>query len=480
MIEERDRGVPQSVLTVTRAGVGPCPDRYGRNRSGFWPIKPAWAGRPCYDAPHAAQDEAHNAPTEREGRPTAGGGGGVAGVWLGLCPECRKACPGVPRQRRYPHPHTRALHRQKSRPGRSGEERPAAWSLRPVHGLLPSRLTHAVCRGATSAASACPRPAGLRLRVPPAVRFPRLRPRRVVSKKALAPPPPAYGRHEPALDRSANHCASDAAKRLPSPSAYGGRQAARTATGTNTRELGAMIENPNRRDVLTKGSALIVASGAMLSASPGKTQEGSTEPRFVRFDHARALYIPNSDSPPFGLYATVFPRINPEELFDNSREVKLHDGPAVGMVEFTPPKTVGYILLASSQGEGGVNPELLHEQISSGFLEKSEELLHFFAVPPTGIPLADYMEGARINYKIVEYMDRHEGVFFVESSRSTLDRSTLMLSPAVLSDSECQCPIGVWVENFMLRNLSKHPELREVLLRKVFPWVREVIPQVYE
>ena len=172
-----------------------------------------------------------------------------------------------------------------------------------------------------------------------------------------------------------------------------------------------MIENPNRLDVLTKGSALIVASGAVWSASPGKTQEGSTEPGFIRFDHARALYIPHSDSPPFGLYATVFPRINPEELFDNSREVKLHDVPAVGMVEFTPPKTVGYILLASRQGEGGVNPELLHEQISSGFLEKSEELLHFFAVPPTGIPLADYMEGARINYKIVEYMDRHEGVF---------------------------------------------------------------------
>ena len=152
-----------------------------------------------YDAPHAAQDEAHNAPTEREGRPTAGGGGGVAGVWLGLCPglawlcpECRKACPGVPRQRLYPQPHTGVLHRQEPRPGRvgakagrrtrpcappvdtlrSGGGAPKGCGMRlcakgrgdvPVGGApcgvkSPSRLTRAACRGAASAASACPAP----------------------------------------------------------------------------------------------------------------------------------------------------------------------------------------------------------------------------------------------------------------------------------------------------------------------------------
>ena len=52
-----------------------------------------------------------------------------------------------------------------------------------------------------------------------------------------------------------------------------------------------MIGKLNGRDVLTKESALIVASGAVLSASPGKTQEEPTEPRVAAFLEGRRLRL---------------------------------------------------------------------------------------------------------------------------------------------------------------------------------------------
>ena len=209
-----------------------------------------------------------------------------------------------------------------------------------------------------------------------------------------------------------------------------------------------MIENPNRRDVLTKGSALIVASGAVLSASPGKTQE---ESGFIRFDQARVLYPPHAGFPPFGLDMTVFPEIDPEELFGNSREVELRDMQEVDMTKFTSTYIVGHILQASSLGKDG-NVGLILESIDphDHFLEKSEELLHFFAVPPTGISLADNMEGARVRYVVIHYMDVYRRGISIEN-----DRITIALSPVF----ERQCPFA----NFACDV--------EVLIRKFTKWV---------
>ncbi len=205
-----------------------------------------------------------------------------------------------------------------------------------------------------------------------------------------------------------------------------------------------MIENPNRRDVLTKGSALIVASGAVLSASPGKTQEGSTEPGFVRFGQARALYAPHSDSPPFGLGLTTFPKINLVKLFENSRDVNVHPGvQEIDVEKFTPTIIVGIILQASSQGSDGYVGNTLEPregrsiEPSSDFLKKSKEILNFFTVPTTDISLAENMERGTVSYITVSYMDVRSYPIFVES-----DQRILVLLPIIFerhSIPERQC-----------------------------------------
>lgn len=213
-----------------------------------------------------------------------------------------------------------------------------------------------------------------------------------------------------------------------------------------------MIENPNRRDVLTKGSALIVASGAVLSASPGKTQEESTEPGFVRFDQARALYPPHSDSsPPFGLDATVFPWINLETLHGVLETQYGAEGADLKLVEAAATDIVGGILQISRQGgDGDIVSTIRSGELSDDIPGKAETLLRFFPVPATDIALAEYMTGSGFIYIEVRYMNMNRKAFFIEH-----DQNIIVLSPVILPDSESQCSFGVWLEDFISRNLRE-------------------------
>ena len=281
-------------------------------------------------------------------------------------------------------------------------------------------------------------------------------------KNAFPPPPPRMVSTGRFGTRGGCQCTSDAATRLPPPSACGGCKAARTATGANTRELRAMIENVNRRDVLTKGSALIVAGGAMLSASPGKAQEESPELGFVRIDQARALYGPHADSPPFGLDATVFPEINLEFLHSKLKTPYEAEGDDLEGVPAT--HIVGAILQFSRQGgdwdieriiRGRELPDDIGRELPDDILRKAETLLDFFPVPATNIVLAEYMGGSKIIYIDFNPRDVNGKAFFIGR-----DRDTLMLSPVILTDSECQCSFGDWALGFISR---KFPEW--------FPWL---------